>query len=127
MILAGCPHRVCTVCGAPWVRQTEVDYEHINYTKPREMSSYVAKGRGAVANKVVTTLGFTPTCSHDAPTRPGIVLDPFMGSGTTALVARRLGRHYMGSELNASYVALCQERLATPFTIPMFEMLQVTA
>lgn len=49
----------------------------------------------------------------------GITLDPFMGSGTTALVARRLGRHYVGSELNEDYVALARERLAVPYTIPM--------
>lgn len=41
----------------------------------------------------------------------GVVLDPFMGSGTTAIVARRLGRHYVGIELNAEYAALAETRL----------------
>lgn len=41
----------------------------------------------------------------------GIVLDPFMGSGTTALVARRLGRHFIGIEANPKYVAISQKRL----------------
>lgn len=45
----------------------------------------------------------------------GVVLDPFMGSGTTALVARTNGRHYIGSELNSEYVALAQDRLRQPF------------
>jgi site-specific DNA-methyltransferase (adenine-specific) len=42
----------------------------------------------------------------------GVVLDPFMGSGTTALVARRLGRNYVGVELNPGYVRLARKRLA---------------
>lgn len=42
----------------------------------------------------------------------GIVLDPFIGSGTTAVVARRLGRHYLGCDLNADYVAMAAARLA---------------
>lgn len=41
----------------------------------------------------------------------GIVLDPFMGSGTTAIVARQLGRHYIGIELNPTYVKLAEKRL----------------
>ncbi|MDQ3802247.1 MAG: site-specific DNA-methyltransferase [Acidobacteriota bacterium] len=41
----------------------------------------------------------------------GIVLDPFMGSGTTALVAHRLGRKFVGIELNPRYVRLAQRRL----------------
>jgi DNA modification methylase len=41
----------------------------------------------------------------------GIVLDTFMGAGTTALVARELGRNYVGIELNGEYVRLAEERL----------------
>ena len=33
-----------------------------------------------------------------------VVLDPFMGSGTTAKVAEKLGRHYIGFELNNDYI-----------------------
>jgi DNA modification methylase len=44
---------------------------------------------------------------------PGqIVLDPFMGSGTTAQVAQTLGRKYLGCELNPDYKALQDKRLA---------------
>lgn len=47
--------------------------------------------------------------------RPGdIVLDPFMGSGTTAAAAQRLGRAYLGCELNQAYEALQAERLRQP-------------
>ncbi len=41
----------------------------------------------------------------------GIVLDPFLGSGTTAVVARRLGRHFIGIEPNPEYVKIAQSRL----------------
>ena len=40
-----------------------------------------------------------------------IVYDPFMGSGTTALAAKMLGRHYIGSELNPEYAQMSEERL----------------
>jgi site-specific DNA-methyltransferase (adenine-specific) len=42
----------------------------------------------------------------------GLVLDPFMGSGTTALAARKLGRHFVGFELNQDYCEIIQQRLA---------------
>jgi DNA modification methylase len=42
----------------------------------------------------------------------GIVLDPFMGSGTTAQVAQNLGRQYLGCELNPEYEALQKKRLS---------------
>jgi len=41
----------------------------------------------------------------------GIVLDPFMGSGTTAQVAQNLGRKYLGCELNPEYKPLQHKRL----------------
>ena len=40
-----------------------------------------------------------------------IILDPFMGSGTTGAVARSLGRHYLGCELNQDYGTLIQQRI----------------
>lgn len=41
----------------------------------------------------------------------GIVLDPFLGSGTTSVVAKKLGRHYCGIEINEEYALLAEKRL----------------
>lgn len=41
----------------------------------------------------------------------GVVLDPFIGSGTTGIVANKLGRHYVGIELNPEYVKLAERRI----------------
>ena len=43
--------------------------------------------------------------------KDGIVLDPFMGAGTTAVVARKLGRNFTGFELNTDYLKIANERL----------------
>lgn len=41
----------------------------------------------------------------------GVVLDPFMGSGTTGLVAKKLQRHYIGIELNPEYIKIAEKRI----------------
>jgi len=47
-----------------------------------------------------------------ASSNPGdLVLDPFVGSGTTAAVAKKLGRHYIGIELDSGYVEIANRRL----------------
>ncbi|QNN23340.1 site-specific DNA-methyltransferase [Planctomycetales bacterium ZRK34] len=43
----------------------------------------------------------------------GIVLDPFCGTGTTLVVAKRLGRQYIGFDLNPEYVKMARQRLRT--------------
>ena len=48
--------------------------------------------------------------------RGGIVLDPFLGSGTTSVVAKKLGRHYVGVEINEHYCCLAEKRLAVAET-----------
>lgn len=40
-----------------------------------------------------------------------IILDPFMGSGTTAIVAKKLKRHYIGYEINKEYIKIAKKRL----------------
>ncbi|MGO9111648.1 MAG: DNA-methyltransferase [Thermoguttaceae bacterium] len=45
-------------------------------------------------------------------TAPGaLVLDPFIGSGTTAIACRQLGRDFIGMEMNAEYFAIAERRL----------------
>jgi site-specific DNA-methyltransferase (adenine-specific) len=41
-----------------------------------------------------------------------VVLDPFMGSGTTAVAAIQNGRRFLGAETDPSYVALAEQRIA---------------
>jgi len=43
--------------------------------------------------------------------KEGLILDPFMGAGTTALVSRKLGRNYIGIELNEKYIKIANDRL----------------
>ena len=48
-----------------------------------------------------------------ASTRPGeVVFDPFLGSGTTSVVAKKLGRRYVGIEMDETYCCLAEKRLA---------------
>lgn len=88
-ILAGCPPSVCTDCGQPWRRSVA----------PVVFVDGQAQGRP-----------FVP-CGCGAPTRPGLVLDPFGGSGTVAEVARSLGRDWLLIELNPDYAELARGRL----------------
>ena len=92
-IQAVCPERVCTSCGAPWSR---------------------AKARTIGHLAVIGELLATCTCGADW--QPGLVLDPFMGSGTTAVVAERLGRRWLGIELNPEFVRLAEARIAAART-----------
>ena len=57
------------------------------------------------------TLGWQPTCKCNAETVPCLVLDPFSGSGTTGEVAVKLGRRYVGIDLNKKYEELAKQRI----------------
>ena len=57
--------------------------------------------------------GWKRTCDcKDSSTEPCVVLDPFMGSGTTALVALKAGRNFIGIELNPEYIKIAEQRIA---------------
>lgn len=88
-ILATCPEKVCLGCGEPWQRARH----------PVRFTDGQPCPRALVP------------CGCGVATRPGLVLDPFMGSGTVALVARQHGRDWLGIELNPTYVRLTGERL----------------
>lgn len=57
----------------------------------------------------------------------GLVLDPFLGSGTTAVACKELGRNYIGIELNPEYVKIAEERLkgTTPSMFNKLDSLKV--
>lgn len=94
-LLATCPEKTCAACGAPWRRAK---------TKPTRSNS------SSPQLHIVGDL--TQVCTCETPTTvPGIALDPFMGSGTTAVVAARHGRDWIGVELNPSFAAQARERI----------------
>lgn len=45
--------------------------------------------------------------------KDGVVLDPFMGSGTTAVVAKKNNRNFIGCELNQEYVTMAERRISS--------------
>lgn len=88
-VLAGCPERVCTACRTPWRR---------------------AKRRHD--DRLLRTGVLRPHCQcRGEPWRPGLVLDPFMGSGTTAIAAEKHRRDWFGIELNPEFARQADERI----------------
>ena len=116
-ILAGTSPTACPHCGAPWKRVVERER-----TGEREVQvsgrkgllrNDLAKHAGRIGEVKVTTLGWGPTCTCKGNDGSGrcVVLDPFVGSGTTLLVAQRLGRSGIGIELNPDYCAMASRRI----------------
>lgn len=86
----------CAACGAPQERVVE---------RPA-VEQPEAPGPAVM-------MGWKPTCGHTdvAGTAPTIVLDPFFGAGTTGLVAQRLGRRFIGIEMNRTYAEMALARI----------------
>jgi hypothetical protein len=60
-------------------------------------------------------LGWRPTCTCPEHTpQPCIVFDPFIGSGTTIVVANALNRHGIGVDLSSDYPAMAARRINRP-------------
>jgi len=126
MILAGTSAKgCCGECGAPWERVVK---RAPNPSKVANVGEDLTGGAAKTGNPQTSkglhrnagnaqgpqpvTTGWRPTCDHAGATLvPATVLDPFSGSGTTALVARRLGRNGIGIELSDGYAKLSEERL----------------
>lgn len=67
------------------------------------------------ADRARTITGEACDCPEPtAPTTPGVVLDPFSGTGTTALVASVLGRHGIGVDMSEDYCRLAKWRTTDP-------------
>ena len=114
-ILAGTSEKgCCAECGAPWERVTE---KTVNVQSgPRNnghkgLDASDNRGDYPRASVSAETTGWRATCTHAAAVVPCTVLDPFLGSGTTLAVARRLGRNGVGIELSHEYVKLAEKRL----------------
>lgn len=88
-LLATCPLHVCTSCGQPWQRACQV-----------------------IDGRKLATGSLRAACTCRALSRPGVVLDPFLGSGTVALAAEAHDRAWIGIELNPAYAQLAEERIA---------------
>jgi len=52
------------------------------------------------------------SCSCNKGTRPGVILDPFMGSGTTALLSEKIKINWIGFELSKKYIEIAEKRLS---------------
>ena len=110
-ILAGTSERgVCGECGAPWERV--VESQRLRNGEPMPIGAWPSVSSGHWRYQTtVRTLSWQPTCDHDAEVVPGVVLDPFAGSGTTGVVALRHGRSFVGIELNPEYIELARQRI----------------
>lgn len=110
-ILATCPEAVCVRCGRPWRRQVRAWRVPVGNPskapKPEDGNVFRFKGYWNTLREV----GPLQPCGCEVPTRPGVVLDPFFGAGTVGVVAERLGRDWVGIELNPAYAELALNRI----------------
>jgi len=129
-ILAGTSERgVCPECGKPWIRQ--VGKQTIYLSNAAKAGTTALAGKGHTSSQVrenhdirlgpctqTETIGWLPSCQCSCDPVPAVVLDPFFGAGTTGLVAKKLGRHFIGIELNEAYIGMAQKRIAaTPMRL----------
>ena len=106
------PQKVCRTCGEPSRRIVESNGEGTStrgLTSAKELGGGRSDGSAGWERTVTTTIGFTD-CGHD-DWRPGIVLDPFAGSGTTLMVATGLGRTAIGFDIDERNVELARDRV----------------
>lgn len=104
----------CPKCGAPWARETA------NVGKVKQGWGIQTKippesgGHTGLRTKMINqfeTLGWRPTCRcEQSESIPCTVLDPFCGTGTTLLVAKKLGRRAIGYDISAAYCQLSVDR-----------------
>lgn len=116
-IKAGCPEFICNKCGKP--REKIEQYTGNNILKGG-VGSIKYENSGLNLSKTSTLLTKTmkekqfigySDCGCNEGFSNGIVLDPFMGSGTTAVVAKKLNRNFIGIELNSKYIEIANKRI----------------
>ncbi len=116
-IRAGCPEFICKKCGKPREKTyklggivTQGGSDTGKRATNKECYLSAATACKEMVQREHIFAGYTD-CGCDAGWDAGIVLDPFCGSGTTAVVAKQLGMHWIGIELNPEYVAIAEARI----------------
>jgi hypothetical protein len=114
------PAGVCVECGEGRRPVTAVEREHgwvrqtIGSGGNRNPGEAVGQ---SVTNRALHTItGYICACEVGDPpmTTPGVVLDPFGGTGTTAMVAKALGRDGISVDMSGDYARLAQWRVNDP-------------
>ena len=116
MIKAGCPEFVCTKCGKArekiydtvFVKKSDSTSRAIELEKQGDRSVGLVS-RQSTGNNEHYFKGYTD-CGCNADWRPGIMLEPFCGSGTALQVAARLRRNWIGVELKPEYIEMAEKR-----------------
>jgi DNA modification methylase len=120
IVLGWSPRNVCTACGEG--RRPVVDARRHRNGVPVTGALYgsagrvqTATGRRHTEGTDRTLTGYACDCGDDsAPVVPGVVLDPFGGTGTTALVASVFGRVGISNDLSADYCRAARWRTTDP-------------
>ena len=122
-IKAGCPEFICKKCGKARVKIMD-NSERVN-TRPGLDIGNMKSGKDIDPNKELhksdlskyrqqikyKEIGYTD-CGCNAGFEPGIVLDPFMGAGTSALVALKQRKRFIGIEIKQEYIDMAKRRIA---------------
>lgn len=113
-LLAGTSSRACGCCGAPWERVL-APTGHLNSREAAHVpgnSATKVDSSGWGPTKIATDVWQSSCACTNCGGGRCLVLDPFMGAGTVALVALQHGRHYLGIEINQDYITMAKRRIA---------------
>lgn len=111
-ILGWSPTGICTACGEGRHATVAKHGERPVARAHRHIPGYSDPAGVGQRDMTYTITGERCACpAPDAPTRPAVVVDPFGGSGTTAMVARALGRYGVTVDLSADYLRLADWRV----------------
>lgn len=107
---AGCPEMVCKKCGLPRVKiyRFTGDYDKQGGNGSKTADHIETSISSSLRTKKVRVKEFAgySDCDCNAGYEPGIVCDPFAGSGTTLQVAKEMSRDYFGIEINPDYIEI---------------------